>query len=91
MDEIVLSRDQERFDKYLLEYKLEIDHRDERQSSILHYASRFGPSKYVASLLEHNADLNLANVVGDRPLHCAIQHNNYDIVKMVSNSSSRLI
>ncbi|UJR16752.1 hypothetical protein I4U23_003652 [Adineta vaga] len=66
---------------HLIHQNVDVDALNIRRDTPLHNASRYGSSKLVKSLLNHNADLLLTNRNGLNCLEVAIEEHNEEIVK----------
>ena len=64
----------------LLVSKVNIDQRDSRGDSALHWACSRGDMKVVEKLVENNANVNLANNSGATPIYNACYNGHYEVV-----------
>lgn len=64
--------------------------KDIEQSYALHLACKTGHADVVAALLEHNADPNVRNGLGNTPLHVAVASGRANVVHMLLKNGARL-
>ncbi|WP_395463440.1 ankyrin repeat domain-containing protein [Wolbachia endosymbiont of Cantharis cryptica] len=90
----VSGKDKEEFNKSLCEL-LEnsfknINKRDEKGKTILHYAVRIPDQKTVKLLVEKGADVNATDSRGFTPLHCAALAKRLENVKVLIRSGAEV-
>lgn len=59
----------------------DLEARDDRQETPVHYAARFGHLSVLELLKNHGADINSISASGDTPLHLAVRGRHLDAVK----------
>eukprot|EP00833_Pecoramyces_ruminatium_P007802 jgi/Orpsp1_1/1181834/evm.model.c7180000078802.1 len=67
--------------KYIIEYGVIINKKDEQNLSSLHYACKYGHNKIVKYLIEHGANINEKHDSGYTPLHLACFNGHENSVK----------
>ncbi|KAJ4203126.1 hypothetical protein NW759_015232 [Fusarium solani] len=59
----------------------DLEARDDRQETPVHYAVRFGNVSVLERLKNHGADINSSSASGETPLHLAVRGQHLDAVK----------
>ncbi len=69
--------------KDLLERGIDVNHRDYRGQTALHYLGQIKDVKLAEELIKHGADLNIKDNFGNNPLWFAVFYakGNYDLVR----------
>lgn len=60
----------------------------EYQKNILHFLAKEGHENIIKIFLMQNIDFNIANNIGQTPLHVAIEHGKIEIIKMLLDDYS---
>ena len=72
----------------LLANGVDINSRDDHNSTALEYAAEFGQMEMVMLLIENRADVNNHNKDGETPLYCAGDNGHLEIEKMLRDAGA---
>lgn len=87
---VVFSGDNERLEKIITEYTLDIDHQSKDGATPLLLAISLEKIEIAISLIKYGANVNLADNNGISPLHLASQLQDLNFVKILLNNGADL-
>lgn len=75
----------------LLEKGVDINVKDGRGKTVLHYAAGNGNLELVQWLIEHGADVNAKDDKGKSAMHYAADNNNWEVVQWLIEHGSEIL
>eukprot|EP00998_Keelungia_sp_KM082_P009330 NODE_54_length_3010_cov_101.106139_g42_i1.p1 GENE.NODE_54_length_3010_cov_101.106139_g42_i1~~NODE_54_length_3010_cov_101.106139_g42_i1.p1 ORF type:complete len:972 (+),score=336.88 NODE_54_length_3010_cov_101.106139_g42_i1:80-2995(+) len=84
----VKNGDLDRVNTWLRSTACDVNARDTKGSTVLHWACHVGNEEMASALLRHGANPNLGNAVGATPLHWACKNSNVGLVQELLNNGA---